>query len=102
MRVATKPGNRRRVTRNCQGQQAIPADLVTTDSRPSAEPIKKASASKAYRSQRADDWAHTIVGDRPSPCIHCGQPAMLRDPYTDRPCHMTCAQTHAKEGGEQW
>ncbi|WP_432941116.1 hypothetical protein ACQPXM_32955 [Kribbella sp. CA-253562] len=96
-RAATK----RRVTRNCQGQQAIPADLVSTDTTPAAEPTVKAPAKKAYRSQRADDWAHATVAN-PQPCFLCGNPALLRDPYTGRACHMTCAKQDATEKGEQW
>ena len=99
MRAATKPGNRRRVTRNCQGQQAIPADLDTT---PAPEPVaKKTQAKKAYRTQRADDWAHTTVGN-PQPCFLCGSPALMRDPSNGRACHMTCAKQDAIEKGEQW
>ncbi len=99
MRAATKPGNRRRVTRNCQGQQAIPADL---DSTPAPEPVaKKTQTKKAYRTQRADDWAHAAVGN-PQPCFLCGSPALLRDPSNGRACHMTCAKQDAIEKGEQW
>jgi hypothetical protein len=100
-RAASTPGTRRRMTRNCQGQQAIPADLATTDSSPSAEPTTKAPAKKAYRSQRADDWAHTTVGTF-QPCYLCGNPALLRDPHNGRSCHMTCAKQQATENGEQW
>ncbi|MEV6283084.1 hypothetical protein [Kribbella sp. NPDC051770] len=94
-RAATK----RRVTRNCQGQQAIPADLDTT---PASEPVaKKTQAKKAYRTQRADDWAHAQVGN-PQPCFLCGSPALLRDPANGRACHMTCAKQDAIQKGEQW
>ncbi len=27
-----------------------------------------------------------------APCQHCGKPALLRHPATDRPCHKTCAE----------
>ncbi len=98
MRAATK----RRVTRNCQGQQAITTDLTPTVSIPAAEPVKKKTPStKSHRSERADDWAHTTVGS-PRPCVLCGSPASMRDPCTDEPCHMTCAKTQAHNQGEQW
>ncbi len=102
MRAASKPGNRRRVTRNCQGQQAITTDLTPTVSIPATEPVKKKTPSKkTHRSERADDWAYTTVGD-PRPCVLCGFPASMRDPYTNQPCHMTCAKQQATERGEQW
>jgi hypothetical protein len=97
-RAATK----RRVTRNCQGQQAITTDLTPTPTIPAIEPVKKKTPSKkTHRSQRAEDWAHTTVGD-PWPCVICGKPAFMRDPYTGRPCHLICAKTQAHERGEQW
>lgn len=89
---------RRRVTPTCQGQTAI----TTPDQTPAAtapEPVKKKT--KTHRSQRADDWAHTTVGD-PRPCVLCGFPAFMRDPYTDRPCHLNCARQDATQNGEQW
>lgn len=99
-RAATK----HRVTRNCQGQQAITTDLTptTTPATPVGEPVKKKTPSKkTHRSERAEDWAHTTVGD-PLPCDICGHNAFMRDPYTGRPCHLICAKNHAHERGEQW
>jgi hypothetical protein len=101
MRAATK----RRVTRNCQGQQAMPVeptDLTAPIATPATEPVKKKAPSrKTHRSERAEDWAHTTVGD-PWPCDICGHNAFMRDPYTGRPCHLICAKTQAHERGEQW
>lgn len=92
----------RRVTRNCQGQQAITTDLAPPPAPPAVEPVTKRTRSKkTHLSVRADDWAHTTVGDL-WPCVLCGKPAMLRDPYTGRPCHLICAKTQAHERGEQW
>jgi len=97
MRAAPK----RRVTRNCQGQQAITTDLTET-SIPASEPVtKKTPSSKTHRSQRAEDWAHTTVGD-PWPCVICGHNAFMRDPYTGRSCHLICAKQQAHEQGERW
>lgn len=100
-RAATK----RRVTRNCQGQQAMPvesSDLAPRPTTPATEPVKKKTPSKkTHRSERAEDWAHTTVGD-PWPCDICGHNAFMRDPYTGRPCHLICAKTRAHERGEQW
>ncbi|GAA0622073.1 hypothetical protein GCM10009534_66790 [Kribbella sandramycini] len=81
----------RRVTRNCQGQQAITTDLTPAPSVPASEPVKKKTRSKLNRSPWADDWAHTTVGD-PRPCVICGHSALMRDPYTGRPCHLICAK----------
>ena len=105
-RTATRSGNRR-VTRNCQGQQAMPVETtdltpVTTPALPANEPVqKKTPSTKTHRSQRAEDWAHTTVGD-PWPCVICGHNAFMRDPYAGRPCHLICAKTQAHERGEQW
>lgn len=93
-----------RVTRRCQGQEALAVDTVTTaaSTAPASEPVKKKTPSKkTHRTQRAEDWAHTTVGD-PWPCDICGHNAFMRDPYTGRPCHLICAKTQAHERGEQW
>lgn len=34
-------------------------------------------------------WQRAKVAD-PAPCVHCGQPAILRHPDTGLPCHKVC------------
>ncbi|MEU2724023.1 hypothetical protein [Streptomyces smyrnaeus] len=42
-----------------------------------------------WRRATVRDWADT------TPCVLCGQPAMLRDPDTGRPTHKVCAEQRA-------
>ncbi len=103
-RRTTRP-TPRRVTPTCQGQQALTGTDPTQGPVPApaptvGEPIQRRT--RKGRSPRAEAWAHAEVADRPAPCVLCGTPALLRDPYTNRGCHLACAMAQATERGEQW
>lgn len=38
-------------------------------------------------------WADSVLLIRPEPCVLCGRPASLREPYDQRPCHKGCVET---------
>jgi hypothetical protein len=48
------------------------------------------------------DWSRAAVRD-PQPCIICGQPAILRHPVNQRPCHKVCHDQRADQaaGGQR-
>ena len=43
------------------------------------------------------DWQAAAVRD-PAPCVLCGRPALLRDPYDGVPMHRTCAERAVRWG----
>jgi len=44
------------------------------------------------------DWRHARVLDKKQPCTLCRRPALLVEPYDQRPCHKTCAETMIRWG----
>jgi hypothetical protein len=47
--------------------------------------------------RRLLDWQAAAVRD-PRPCVLCGSPALLRDPYDGVPMHRTCAERAVRWG----
>mgnify|MGYP001233687543 FL=1 len=47
--------------------------------------------------RRLLDWQAAAVRD-PRPCVLCGRPALLRDPYDGVPMHRTCAERAVRWG----
>jgi predicted RNase H-like nuclease len=57
-------------------------------------PREAGALAKQLRAREVDvlqlfDWYHARLGE-PEPCLLCGQPAILRDPVENRPCHKVC------------
>lgn len=105
---------KRRVTPTCHDQLALTSGNATeagADPRQGPVPVPaqirgepdqhSRKTTKRKRSERADAWSHADLDDL-APCVLCGTPAMLRDPYTNQPCHLACAQAQATERGEPW
>lgn len=47
--------------------------------------------------RRLLDWQAAAVRN-PRPCVLCGRPALLRDPYDGVPMHRTCAERAVRWG----
>jgi hypothetical protein len=63
-----------------------------------ARPSPRRSAeSKTTPAGAALDWsgrngAPLATVGKLAPCVHCGQPALLRHPATGKPCHKVCEE----------
>ena len=70
-------------------------------------PATAAPIAKTLRARQADvlpllgalgldpvvlNWRDAWLADDPAPCVICRRPALLRDPYDNRPMHKTCAE----------
>jgi len=44
------------------------------------------------------DWRHVRVLNEPRLCALCGRPALLFEPYDQRPCHKVCAEAAIRWG----
>ena len=43
------------------------------------------------------DWTHAPLARATAPCIHCGNPALLRHPITGASCHKVCNDRHEQQ-----
>jgi hypothetical protein len=46
------------------------------------------------------DWRKGKILDQPKPCVLCGKKTLLIEPYDNRPCHKTCAETAIRRGAK--
>lgn len=44
------------------------------------------------------DWRKGRILGQPQPCLLCGRPTILLDPYDERPCHKGCAEAAIRQG----
>lgn len=44
------------------------------------------------------DWRQEPILSEPEPCVLCHWPALLIEPYDQRPCHKTCAEAALRWG----
>ena len=54
-----------------------------------AAPLAKMLRAREEDVVKLYDWSHASVSES-APCVLCRQPAILRDPAEDRPCHKVC------------
>jgi hypothetical protein len=44
------------------------------------------------------DWRRQPILDKPQPCVLCGHPTLLIEPYDSQSCHKTCAEAVIRWG----